>query len=178
MKKLLVMLGLIGLMTVNSQAIIIGLGIDIGEPSDVVSEMNRLNDAIINWNAGGPPPMDPEHPEWDAWWPLDTISSPEWNGSQTDTTGQGDSIVLDLTGLDGYLLLKWGGTDQFFYVNGETEWSFVNTTVYNTQSPISPALGLSHYTTFTQNVPDGGSTLAFMGFGVLLLGAAKRKFNV
>jgi hypothetical protein len=167
MKKLVVMLGLMLTLAFQAQATYINLGVTPGQPSDIQSELNRLVGQVDLWNGNVNNAGQSIYPLPD---PTD------WHGTQFDGEFS-PTFQADLTGFTGYLVLKFGDWDQFYYLDDITtvEIGPVFTSTVSNGSG-TDNLGLSHYTTFTQSVPDGGSTLALMGFGVMLLGAAKRKF--
>jgi hypothetical protein len=114
------------------------------------------------------------------------VSSLTFNG-RTFVEGNGSAIPFpapDLTAngsteqspgfnvnMDGavYLLAKYGSTvAHVWYVSGLAS---------STLPDLGQSLGLSHVTRFgsTPRVPDGGSTIAFLGLGLALLAVARRK---
>ena len=130
---------------VSAQAALIDLGYTGGQPASVAAELNRLNGQIGVYNLAN----DPD---------LTLATSPLWGGIKTETPNGGTSITLDLNG-EGYLLLKYGPVDRFYYFNFDTLTAQTfNSDVYdfnNYEFPFATpnAAGLSHYTTFTP-VPE------------------------
>lgn len=103
-----------------------------------------------------------------------TISSGLLN--QTSGTG-GTSINIDVTGFD-YLFLHWGGKGggwaQAFYVGGSSgDYTFDNSAI-GTNPTVG---GLSFYSYYGVNVPDGASTVILLGSALIGMAAAVRLFK-
>lgn len=167
MKKILALIASIGL-CISTQALVIDLGTSTGQPANVSSEIFRLNTQIDLYNNLNDP---------------DLSGVLEWNGSQTSISNGGPIYSLNLSGFDGYLILKWGDMDRFYYINDIDLTPFNIPTVlssgdgnYTFFSDVSnqngrALLGLSHYTSVTPpvSVPDSGNSLGLLGLGVLFL---------
>lgn len=126
-----------------AQATIIDLGTTVGQPADVASELSRLNTLVISYNDVNDPNL-----------PV----ALELEGYQTQIENGGSSYSFDLTTFNGYLMLKWGNMDHFYYIWDEN----VDFTFYSDNDR-----GLSHYTTFAvQAVPE--SSTIFAGAALLL----------
>lgn len=172
MKKLLItLLTAVGLL-VTAQAALIDLGITTGQPASPSAELSRLTGQIDLYNAV----FDPDLTK-----PTDT-----WSVAQTQTPDGGTSITLNLLGFDGYMMMKWGGKDRFYYVNdlvqpttdlssvyylGEGTYRFDSDVFAAPRGGVGllgvdPPLGLSHYTAFTA-VPEPPTSI--MGVGCLTM---------
>ena len=176
---ILTVLTVIGLFlgSLSSNAIVIDLGITTGQPADIPSELSRLNGQITLFN-------DVNNP--------DLPSASAFTATKTEIENGGNSYVLNLNDFNGYLLLKWGDMDHFYYINDldATPWSLPtvqqfksNYSFYSdiTNREDGPTLGLSHYTTFsgdtTENVPEhvGWGTLAIAMLFPFTFGLVRRK---
>jgi len=186
MKKYTIVLLSLLLIATSKANTIIDLGWSNGEPSNIPSELNRLNTQINNYNNFHNPDLD---------------SAVGWLGTKTETPTGPTSITLDLKGFDGYLLFKWGNIDRFYFINdlvignyspstviynGNGSYTFLSDVTPHSNSvmeislsilkPRENYLGLSHYTEFVAPVPE--STTIFAGallFFPLLFNFVKRK---
>lgn len=148
------------LLAMNVSAIPIFLGITTGEPSNPPAELARLNTQIGLYNAAN----DPDLP------------AAVTHEGQVDTPDGPTSIWIDVDDCN-YLLLKWDGKDEFWYVGNESGLvEFINTQVLNKKGKPQ---GLSHYALFDcrdGKVPDGGAgTAVLLGLGLLAVRAMRRR---
>ena len=89
-------------------------------------------------------------------------------GYKTDTSNP----VIDLDGYKyDWVIAKWGQDAEVYYIGdltGEIQLNLINFP--------SQAHGLSHYTLFNRTaVPDGGTTAALLGVGLVGLGFLARR---
>ena len=95
---------------------------------------------------------------------------------QTQTGTTSFSIVLGAHTYD-YLMVKWDNQDVFYDISGITgTLDVVNNTVFNKQGV---AQNVSGYKMWNDSplVPDGGSTIALLGFAMVGLGTLGRKLR-
>jgi len=165
-----------------------------GSPANPTLELSRLNSAIITYNAAKSASL-PAAIVTDLT-PLGVDEAV--NGGQFKTPSGPTSITLDFSlEHETYLMLKWGGIDEFFYVGNETgSFTFisdVHPTNPHTHLPnLNASLGLSHYDLFdpilpphidvpppttTTGVPDGGSSLVLLGLGLTGISAMVRRMR-
>jgi hypothetical protein len=146
-----------------AQAVIIDLGITAGSPASQAHTLSRLNGQINIYNAAFNPDL-----------PAALLAG----STDTVTPGGGTSIALDITGWS-YLSLKWGNSEQHYYIGDDSGVVTFNSTVFNENSRRRPALGLSGYSFFnpgtTTKVPDAGTSVLLLGAGLLGIGALRRR---
>lgn len=150
-------LTIIGILAaIGANATLIDLGQTTGQPAGQTAEYSRLLQQVNTYNAANNPDL-----------PLPDNSL----YSTTPTPTSPKNLSLDLTGYSGYLMLKWGDKNQFYYVTNETSYEFVSN-VLNIRG--TSYLGLSHYNTWIQtdeppknNVSDDINSISSISFGVL-----------
>lgn len=149
-------------------ALIIDLGITTGSPSSPTDELSRLNTQIDAYNLAHPSsPL------------VDAITH---QGQVKPPTTSPTSITIDLSGVSyNYIVLKWGNSDQFYYIGGETGPLTFNSTVFTTtggKKKKKVPNGLSHYALFdgqSRSVPDAGSSMALLGLSLGGLSVLSRR---
>lgn len=151
MKKVLLSIVLLTGLTFSTQATMVDLGWTGGQPADVASEMNRLNEQIELYNA-----------KYNL--NLPAAIAPLWAGTQTEVNDDPLSITLNLNEFDGYLLFKSGPYDRLYYLNDNLQprssWdvpsvSYEGNGIYTFYNPL---FAPSHYTTFSPvPVPETGT---------------------
>lgn len=149
MNKFKLLIGMLFLSaTLCSASFIIDLGKTTGTPSDLTSEYNRLLGQITDYNLSHTPDLT-----------APSIN----NGVKTEITDVITSIDFDFNqAYTGYLMFKWGGIDQFYYVNDLVKYTF-NSTVSNGHGGY---LGLSHWDKW-ENVPEAKSSLILLGLTIV-----------
>ncbi|HVR36555.1 MAG TPA: hypothetical protein VMS21_11965 [Methylomirabilota bacterium] len=162
-KTLLAIAAICVAVTFQAQAHLIDLGITTGQPANQENRLDRLNEQIDmhNASAGDHTPL-----------PEAVLA-----GSVKEDINENldlKEFSLDVSGWD-YLVLKWGGMDQHYYVGDVTGDQTFGSTVLNVRGI---GLGLSGYSLFnpgtTTRVPDGGISLMLLGAGLGALGLARR----
>jgi hypothetical protein len=169
MKKTLTLLLLMVSLTM-ANAIIIDLGTAWGSPSDALSELARLNSKTELYDLANDP---------------DLFNPSGYIATQTQVEGDVTSLSLNLSGYQGFLLLKAGPIDRFYYINDELDLNnyvpsvSANNGVYTFTSDVwysstpyrtgrQEPTAFSHYTTFTPNVNVADGDAWFICFGMLL----------
>ena len=154
------LIGALVLFALNANAILIDLGQTVGQPADISKEYGRLVTQIDIYNLTHTP---------DLVIPLESL------GIKTDTPSGEKTYTLNLTGWEGYVMLKWGGGDQFYFVKDMGEYTFTSTV----QNQNGTYLGVSHWSSWGEgsNVPDSGTSLGLLGLGLGGLFSLKRKLS-
>jgi hypothetical protein len=164
--KVICGLAVAGMIAVCANAVPIYLPpITTGQPADPGFELDRLNDNIALYNNLADIPD----------LPLAVAVAPE--GNREDGAG-GTSITIDFSvNPANYLLLKWDGRNEFWFVGNEmASWTFENTRVLNRNDRPE---GLSHWALFDPKttVPDGGLTVGLLGMAIAAMGFVGRKIK-
>jgi len=182
MKKYIVtLLALLSLTVMPVNALTIHLGDTVGQPADLGSETARLEGLISGYNVGNPT----------------LLSLTGLTAFKTAVENGGPEVTLNLSGFDGYLMLKWGDKDCFYRINdtdpttpfsvstaqylGNGEYTFYSDSYSSRYGAgfdgCPPALGLSHYTTWgdAPSVPDPMSTSAMLAPSLFVVGYIRRK---
>ena len=106
------------------------------------------------------------------------------NSGQLSSTGSSTSITVALpTGSYAYAMVKWGDTDEFYYITPSS--GSPNSITLNNDT--GNGNGESHWDLWTGGdliidtrggtVPDGGTTALLLGLGVTGLGLMRRKLS-
>jgi hypothetical protein len=112
-----------------------------------------------------------------------TYGAPSNSGALIGQTGGGgNSISLDVSGYQ-YLFFHWGGSQlqpggwaQLFYVGDSSgSFTFDNSAITVNETPA--AGGISFYSLYGTNVPDGGSTVMMLGAALSGLGVVARRMK-
>jgi hypothetical protein len=152
------------MLATTANATIVDLGTTTGQPADIVSELGRLDNLVVLFNSSNDP---------------DLFDPSSFTGVKTEVVDGENHISLNLSGFDGYFMLKWGPGDHFYYLKDDGiqaplsrltragysgDGNFTFYADYDPQSGQYP--GLSHYTAFENTpVPEPATLVA----GALLL---------
>jgi hypothetical protein len=170
----------LGVLAFSAQATTIyELGtVDPGSPASPSDETGYLNTLLLSYNLGVPisPFTLGGHTYTLApgsYVPAPILAGPGPNNGQVCPSGSGvtTGLVINLgAGGFNYAMVKWGNTDEFYYVAGLSG----NITL-NNDTGESPLNGESHYDLFGKAVPDGGATVVLLGVALSGLGLIRRK---
>jgi len=150
------------------QPLVIDIGTTIGQPADIESEFSRLTQQINLYN---------NYNEIDI--PFADLST----GTSEILNEELNSITLTLNDFDGYIMLKWGSIDQFYYINDS--WKYSSDVIPPPFPPNVSIIGdsytfysingrsLSHYTTFL-SIPEPSIVYSSL---FLLLFLIYKKYN-
>jgi hypothetical protein len=148
-----------------------------GEPADPTHEVNYVNSLVARANGVSPAPYDYVGKTYQLIVdPAITLPLAVEPVSTTDTDDSiPDPLPINVSGYT-YLLAKYDGPnggDYVWYVAG-----MGNVTIPKKAQFGNKNVGLSHYSLFNPTgVPDGGTTLALLGLGMLGLGAVARRIR-
>lgn len=139
--------------------------IDPGAPADLASEIAYINH-LLSLGANDTDTVT-DHPHS---WDYDTTDY-DFNGmvSESDSLNYPKDPPVDGPAGYEFVLAKLGNTAFVWYVGGEA---------FNLGSNFGPGNGLSHWAAFnstTTNVPDGGTTAALLGLGLVAMSMIARR---
>ncbi len=155
---------------------------DDGAPSGLGDEPQRLTFLIKQYNTSGAsgPTVGTFGDLYTTYTPANVPAAPlpAYDGNSTGQVGAAaTSLSIDVTGWT-YLLVKWASNDYFYYVGDLTGVVTVNNDVQFNPGNGRPQ-NASHYRLFNDDpgtrVPDGGTTVALLGLGMLGVAAARRR---